>query len=233
MAGSTLIITFADLSLGVANVANRPICAQHPFPSDKYFKQGNHKMPNLFANIYDVIEVEKLSEGVDQDDIYGAVIEENLQQADEATLLSGDITVNRYPNSRFWMISANETLLAVVVYKRGAEEIRRCLNVLKNELRICQQTSGPTQPLAESVRRRQSRHKKKKGGKRPKIRPKKYMPSKPVSAWWQSRRGVLRSANRLLNPLSNRSVFNAPSPFAKDSPFSPTATAMVAAVPEG
>lgn len=104
--------------------------------------------PNLFANLYQVLEVEKLSEGVDQDDIYGAVIEENLQQADEATLLSGEISVNRYPNSRFWMISANQNLLAVVVYRRGALELKRVLDLLKQEIRVCRETSGPTRAAA-------------------------------------------------------------------------------------
>ena len=90
---------------------------------------------DLFAYLYNVIEMENLSEGY-------------YHQTDEVNVLSGEILVSRYPNSRFFQVTANGALLGVCVYKRGAMEIKRVLDFLKNRLKTCEATSSPTQAVA-------------------------------------------------------------------------------------
>lgn len=41
-----------------------------------------------------------------------------------------NVTIDRYPNSRFWQISVNGNLLAVVVYRKGAEAIKSLIEKL-------------------------------------------------------------------------------------------------------
>jgi hypothetical protein len=41
-----------------------------------------------------------------------------------------NIQIDRYPNSRFWQITLNGKLLAVVVYKKGAESIKSVIESL-------------------------------------------------------------------------------------------------------
>ena len=37
-------------------------------------------------------------------------------------------TIKRYPNSRFWAVYIDQTLVCVTVYKKGAMEVARLLN---------------------------------------------------------------------------------------------------------
>lgn len=43
-----------------------------------------------------------------------------------------NVSVDRYPNSRFWQVTVNGNLLAVVVYRKGALAIKEVIEKLTN-----------------------------------------------------------------------------------------------------
>lgn len=43
------------------------------------------------------------------------------------TLIESSFRISHYPNSRFWAVHDGDDLVAVTVYRRGAEEVRRRL----------------------------------------------------------------------------------------------------------
>jgi hypothetical protein len=43
-----------------------------------------------------------------------------------------NVSIDRYPNSRFWQVTVNGQLLAVVVYRKGAQSIKEVIEKLAN-----------------------------------------------------------------------------------------------------
>jgi len=61
---------------------------------------------------------------------------------DQVDILSGDdVTVSKYKNGPFFQLTSNGHLLGVVVYKKAGLELKRVIDMLRNQLRICQQTT--------------------------------------------------------------------------------------------
>ena len=67
---------------------------------------------------------------------------EAFELADEANILSGDVTVSKYANTRFFQVTSNGNLIAVTTYRRGAMEIKRIIDLLRSKLRTCEEVNG-------------------------------------------------------------------------------------------